>query len=342
MAYQTNTDEFFDFLHQLLIENKVNETIHLLSDATSTDATLHGDLKFLKLRANKKLMVLSGGVGGTHKEKVKDVIKLLGELKKAHNRRKAMVSTLTEPSKKGVKSIKKIARTAPVTSTINTAKTATATTSTTRTINQSAAAAAATATTTRTSTATPVSPINGINNVTPKKKRAVWPWVLLFLLLGGGAAGYFLKDKITQNSFVQKILPAGWISDAELEEDSTPVKNTSNKKDKKRTTSSTTKPSKISLGRWYIQIASYPTLKQALDKRERIEMSFDRAIVLQKNINGKTNYRVVIPGFSEKKIAETFKKDRKVGKLHIGAFTRAFNKDCRDLKESESNIFVCQ
>ncbi len=325
MAYQTNTDEFFDFLQQLLVENKVDETIHLLSDATSIDPTLHGDLKFLKLRANKKLMIPVGGIGQPPKDQIRDVIKLLGELKKAHNRRKVKISTVTEPSKKGIKALKKIKRPTPIASTITSTTTATTTATASSKVN---------------ATSTPViNPISGINEATPKKKRAVWPWVLLFLLLGGGTAGYFLKDKILQNAFAKKVLPVSWTGEAE--DDSIPVKETKNKK----TTSSKSqaaKPSKTSLGRWYIQIASYPTLKQALDKRKRVEMSFDRSVVLQKSISGKTNYRVVIPGFANKKIADNFKKERKVGKLHIGAFTRAFSKDCRDLKESDSNIFVCQ
>lgn len=323
MAYQTKSDEFFDFLHQLLVENKVNETIHLLSDATSVDATLHGDLKFLKLRVNKKLMVPAESVGGPPKDQIRDVIKLLGELKKAHNRRKVMVSTYTEPSKKGIKAIKKVI--------INKPK---PTYSSTATASTTATSATVTAT-------APANPIAEINEATPKKKRAIWPWVLLLFLIGGGASGYFFKDKILQNEYVQKVIPEGWISEADIESNTTPVKNTSNKKTTtpKKTTS---KPSKTSLGRWYIQIASYPTLGQALNKRKRVEMSFDRSVVLQKNLKGKPNYRVVIPGFSDKKAAESFKAERKVGKLHIGAFAQAFSRDCRDLKESESNIFICK
>ena len=102
MAYQTNSGEFFDLLTQMLSQNKISETIQLLSDATSVDPTLNGDLKFLKLRANKKLMAPAGGMAmGTPQQQLKDVIKLVSELKKAHARRKVAVSTLTDPFGKG-------------------------------------------------------------------------------------------------------------------------------------------------------------------------------------------------------------------------------------------------
>ena len=328
MAYQTKSDEFFDFLQQMLVENKVSETIQLLSDATSGDPTLHGDLKFLKLRANKKLMV-PAGMTAPAKDQIRDVIKLLGELKKAHNRRKVLVSTITEPSKKGIKSLKKKYVATPVVTTpTNNTKSYTATTTSTK----------------KAGTTTPINPITAINETGTKKKRTVWPWVLLFFLLSGGAAGYFFKDKILQNEFVQKVIPAGWISETvdTPDDNPTPAKTTSNKKTDKKKTTTSVKPSKTSLGRWYIQIASYPTLAQALSKRKRVAMSFDRSVVLKKDIGGKENYRVVIPGFSDKKTAEKFKKERKVGKLHIGAFAQAFSRDCRDLKESDSNIFVCK
>ena len=332
MAYQTKSDEFFDFLQQMLAENQVNETVQLLSDATSVDPTLHGDLKFLKLRANKKLMVPAGMVGGPAKDQIRDVIKLLGELKKAHNRRKVMVSTVTEPSKKGVKALKKrFAAATPVATTSSYVKPTKPTSTTTTTSSVKTA-----------TTSTPLNPITAINDSSTKKKRAVWPWVLLLFLLGGGAAGYFFKDTILQNEYVQKVVPAGWLSEETPEDNSTPVKTTSNKKTDKKKTTSAVKPSKTSLGRWYIQIASYPTLAQALSKRKRIAMSFDRSVVLKKDIGGKENYRVVIPGFSDKKTAEIFKKERNVGKLHIGAFAQAFSRDCRDLKETDSNIFVCK
>ena len=102
MAYQTNSGEFFDLLTQKLSQKQINETIQLLSDATSVDPTLNGDLKFLKLRANKKLMAPAGGMTmGSPQQQLKDVILLVGELKKAHARRKVVVSTLADPYGKG-------------------------------------------------------------------------------------------------------------------------------------------------------------------------------------------------------------------------------------------------
>ena len=77
MAYQTNSGSFFDYLTQMLVENKVSETIQILSDASSSDSTLNGDLKFLKLRANKKLMVSAGGIVNPPKTQIQDVIKLI-------------------------------------------------------------------------------------------------------------------------------------------------------------------------------------------------------------------------------------------------------------------------
>ena len=74
MAYQTNSGEFFDYLNQLLLEKKVNETIEILSDASSADPTLNGDLKFLKLRVNKKLMVPAGSIGGPSAEHIRDLV----------------------------------------------------------------------------------------------------------------------------------------------------------------------------------------------------------------------------------------------------------------------------
>ena len=134
MAYQTNSGEFFDYLNQLLVQNKINNTIQILSDASSTDPTLNGDLKFLKLRVNKKLMVPAGGTGKPQKDQIQDVIKLVSELKSAHARRNVIVYTLTEPSKDIVNNIP-----------------------------------------------------NYQTTKTNKKKSPVWPWVLLFLLVAGGA-----------------------------------------------------------------------------------------------------------------------------------------------------------
>ena len=108
MAYQTKSGEFFDLLTQLLSQNKINETIMLLSDATSTDPTLNGDLKFLKLRANKKLMAPAGGMAmGSPQQQLKDVMLLVGELKKAHARRTVMVSTVSDPQAIGKGSVAK-------------------------------------------------------------------------------------------------------------------------------------------------------------------------------------------------------------------------------------------
>lgn len=296
MAYQTNTEEFFDYLNQLLIEKRVNETIKILSDATSSDPTLHGDLKFLKLRVNKKLMVPAGSIGKPPTESIRNISKLINEMKNAHSRRNVIVSTLTEPSSQTFQKVQK----------------------------------------------------GKSKKTTGTKKRSILPWVLLLLLLGGGAASYFFKDKILQNEYIQKVIPEGWTS---TESNATvPAKNTSNKKPAKKTKPTKTTSSKkttsnrsnTNLGNYYIQIASYGELNQALNKRERVEMSFDRAIVLQKKIDNESNYRVVIPGFSNKDAAEDFKADRKVNSLHVGAFTRAFNNDCRNLQESDSNIYVCK
>lgn len=297
MAYQTNSREFFDYLNQLLLEKKVNDTIEILSDASSADPTLNGDLKFLKLRVNKKLMVPVGSTSAPSAEHIRDLGKLINEMKNAHSRRNVIVSTLKSPSNTPAK-------------------------------NNITSPAYATAS-------------------TPKKRR-VWPWLLLVLLLGGSAGAYFFKDKILANEFVQNILPEGFLSDASSEK--TPVITASNdstskaNKSKKTTSSkkkSTTRSSKT-LGRYYIQIASYAKLDQALSKRKRVEMSFDRAIILQKKSSNASNYRVVIPGFSSKNNAEKFKKDRKVNNLHVGAFTRAFSNDCKNLEESDSNIYVCE
>ncbi|HFB99424.1 MAG TPA: SPOR domain-containing protein [Phaeodactylibacter sp.] len=294
MAYQTNSGDFFDYLHQLLTEKKVNETIKILTGATSSDATLHGDLKFLRHRVDKKLVVSPTHPRGASPEQIKSVIKLVAEIKNAHARRNVTVSTIIEPSKDALTAIQ-----------------------------------------------------NNHPSATAKKKKSALPWILLFLLLGGGAAGYFFKDKILANETIQQILPNGF-SSSEKTENATPEKTTSSKKRKKKKPSKVTsskknssKPSATALGKWYIQIASYGKLDQALSKRKRVKMSFDRAIILQKNINGKVNYRVVIPGFSNKEAAENFKVERKVNNLHIGAFTQPFSRDCRNLKESKKNIYVC-
>ena len=315
MAYQTNSDEFFTFLQQILAENMVNETVQLLSVANSSDQTLEGDLKFLKLRANKKLMIPAGVTSPPIKDQVRDVIKLVEELKKAHARRTVQVTTPMELSKKAIR--KSFASSTPTPRTTTTTSTATK--------------AAATATTN-----------TSFDTTTPKKKTRVWPWVLLFLLLGGGAAGYFFKDKILQNEYVQKVLPEGFLSD-EVDSSTDDSKTTTSKKAKKKTTSKkkSSNPSSTTLGKYYIQIASYAKLDQALSKRKRIEMSFDRAIIVQKNIGNVPNFRVVIPGFSSKNHARNFINDRKVEKLYNGAFAQAFSRDCRDMAKEDSNIYIC-
>lgn len=312
MAYQTNSDEFFTFLQQILAENMVNETVQLLSVANSSDQTLEGDLKFLKLRANKKLMIPAGVTSPPIKDQVRDVIKLVEELKKAHARRTVQVTTPMELSKKAIR--KSFASSTPRTTTTRNAATATSATAITNT---------------------------GFDTTTKKKTR-VWPWVLLFLLLGGGAAGYFFKDKILQNEHVQKVLPEGFLS-GEADSSTDDSKTTTSKKDKKKTTSKkkSSNPSSSTLGKYYIQIASYAKLDQALSKRKRIEMSFDRAIIVQKNIGNVPNFRVVIPGFSSKSHARDFINDRKVEKLYNGAFAQAFSRDCRDMAKEDSNIYIC-
>ncbi|MFK8008582.1 MAG: SPOR domain-containing protein [Saprospiraceae bacterium] len=299
----------------MLIENKVSETIKILSDASSSDPTLNGDLKFLKLRANKKLMVPAGSVGGPPKTQIQDVIKLIKELKSAHYRRDVKVNTLTEPSRKAMKQIRKN---------------------------------------------------NPSENTSSKKKRSAWPWILLFLLLGGGAAGYYFKDQILQNDLVKKYIPEGFLSSNDTSEinkaSAAPEKK--NPKTKKETTPSSTssssllpsassltpppsnkketKPSSSEIGKYFIQIASYSDLDQAKSKRKRVEMSFDRAIVLQKDLGGKPNYKIVIPGFKTRENAEDFQDDRKVDKLYLGAFIQPFKSGCSNLSELEDNVYVCK
>ena len=304
MAYQTNSGELFYYLNQLLVLNKINDTIHILSDASSSDATLNGDLKFLKLRVNKKLMVPAGAVGGPPKEQIQDVVKLVQELKNAHARRNVFVYTITEPSKNILKNIPQ---------------------------NQSSKS---------------------------KKKTAVWPWVLLFLLLGGGAAGYFLKDQIMEIEFVKNIFSDDAPTENKVVKNDSP-KSSTTKKDRKTSTPKQSTPKEDppkqntstssassrqlskGLGTWYIQIASYAKLDQALKKRERVALSFDRSIVIQKNINGRPNYRVIIPGFKSKENAEAFKAVRKVNNLHTGAFTQTFNLDCKDMDQEDTYIYFC-
>ncbi len=316
MAYQTNSGDFFDYLTQMLTENKVSETIQILSDASSSDPTLNGDLKFLKLRANKKLMVPAGGVGGPPKTQIQDVIKLIKELKSAHYRRSVKVNTLTEPSRKAMKQIMKN---------------------------------------------------NPSSSTSSKKKRSAWPWILLFLLLGGGAAGYYFKDQILQSELVKKVIPEGFLSSNDAPEinkaSAAPKKE--KKKPKKETTtsppatsssssSSSTPPSSSSsnkkvvkplstgIGKYFIQIASYSELSQAKSKRKRVEMSFDRAIILQKDLGGKPNFKIVIPGFKTRENAEDFQDDRKVDKLYLGAFIQPFRSGCGNLSELEENVYVCK
>lgn len=299
MAYQTNSGDFFDYLTQLLVENKVSEMVQILSDASSSDVTLNGDLKFLKLRANKKLMVLAGGVGKPPKTQIQDVIKLIKELKNAHFRRNVKVNTLTQPSKGAMKAIQK----------------------------------------------------NNPSSSFSKKKRSVWPWIFLLLLLGGGAAGYYFKDQILQNEYVKKVIPEGFFSSnnsSELNKASAAPKKPKKKIPKKNNTNTTssnkkvTKPSSTSIGKYFIQIASYSELDQAKSKRKRVAMSFDRAFILKKDLGGKPNYKIVIPGFATRENAEDFQDDRKVDKLYIGAFIQPFSSGCGNLFEMEKNIYVCK
>ncbi len=297
MAYQTNSGDFFDYLTQLLVENKVSEMVQILSDASSPDPTLNGDLKFLKLRANKKLMVSAGGVGSTAKTQIQDVIKLVKELKNAHYRRNVKVNSLTEPSKSAMKTIQK----------------------------------------------------NNPSGFSTKKKRSVWPWILLLLLLGGGGTGYYFKDQVLQNKYVKQIIPEGFLSSNDVSDikkassapetpkEKPPVKNQNTSSTKK-----IIKPSSTSVGRYFIQIASYSELDQAKSKRKRVEMSFDRAIILQKDLGGKPNYKIVIPGFDTRENAEDFQDDRKVDKLYNGAFIQPFSSGCRNLAELEENVYVCK
>ena len=307
MAYQTNSGEFFDYLSQLLTENKVNDMIQILSDATSPDPTLNGDLKFLKLRANKKLMVPAGGVGGSQQGQVKDVIKLISELKNAHSRRSVMVNTVAKPSKKTMKQIRKN------------------------------------------------------NPSAPKKNRSIGPWIFLLFLIGSGVAAYIFRDSILQNEFVQKVIPESFFSENTDSNKKVPAKKTSSKKSNKKTEKkpkkkettttskkeatvpSSPKPVSSGLGKWYIQVASYGKLDQALDKRKRVEMSFDKAVIIQKNTDNKPNYRIVIPGFSSQSAADDFKEERKVHNLYVGSFSRSFSSDCGNLKSTdESYIYLCK
>ena len=314
MAYQTNSGSFFDYLTQMLVENKVSETIQILSDASSSDPTLNGDLKFLKLRANKKLMVSAGGIVNPPKTQIQDVIKLIKELKSAHYRRNVKVNTLTEPSRKALKQIRKN--------------------------NQP-----------------------GITSL--KKKKSIWPWIFLFLFLGGGALGYYFKDQILENEMVRKYIPPGLLSGndssktnkANLESGKPKYKNkkitSSSTSSNSSTSSSLSSPSDLrtvkkkvvpsfeSIGKYFIQIASYSELDQAKSKRKRVEMSFDRAIVLQKDLGGKPNYKIVIPGFDTRENAEDFQDDRKVSRLYIGSFIQPFRSGCVDLTELEKDVYVC-
>lgn len=321
MAYQTNSGNFFDYLTQLLIENKVSETIKILSDASSADPTLNGDLKFLKLRANKKLMAPAGGVGNPPKTQIQDVIKLIKELKSAHNRRQVKVNTLTEPSKRAMKRIRKN---------------------------------------------------NSSDSNSSKKKRSAWPWILLFLLLGGGAAGYYFKDQILQHELVKKYIPEGFLSSDDTPENGkksvTPKKEkkTISKKettpppapkkvepiistnsDKKGTSSSSsnrtvTNRSSTSFEKYFIQIASYSKLSQAKNKRSEVENKFEGTIVLQKDLGGKPNFKIVIPGFKTRENAEDYYDDQKVDASYRGAFIQPFRSGCSNLAKLEEHVYVCQ
>jgi len=284
MAYQTKSDDFFDLLTQLLSQKKINETIQLLSDATSIDPTLNGDLKFLKLRANKKLMAPAGGITlGTPQQQLKDVILLVNELKKAHARRTVDVSTLTDPT------------------------------------------------------------MVGNDNAPQKKKKSgkkgpMWPWVLLSLLLLTGIGGYIFKDKIMENETVQNFM-----NESSEEEEEEPVKAEKpvTKREKPKRTSNKVKPSSTDIGGWYIQLASYANLDPAKRKRKRVEMSYDRSIVLKKTLGSKSTYRILVPGFQSQRDAEKFKSDSRITNLYKGAFVESFSKECGSLLEVEDNVYEC-
>ena len=71
-------------------------------------------------------------------------------------------------------------------------------------------------------------------------------------------------------------------------------------------------------------------------------MSFDRAIILQKDLGGKPNFKIVIPGFETRENAEDFQDDRKVDKLYLGAFIQPFKSGCGNLTKLEENVYVCE
>ena len=283
MAYQTKSDDFFDLLTQWLSQNKINETIQILSDATSVDPTLNGDLKFLKLRANKKLMAPAGGITlGTPQQQLKDVILLVSELKKAHARRKVDVSTLTDPATVGK------------------------------------------------------------NIVTKEKKKSgkkgpMWPWVLLSVLLLTGIGGYIFKDKIMANEQVQNFMNES----EEEEEEPVKVEKPTTKRETPKQTKSKVKPSSTDIGGWYIQLASYANLDPAKRKRKRVEMSYDRSIVLKKTFGSKSTYRILVPGFDSQQDAEKYRTDSRITNLYKGAFVESFSKECGSLLEVEDNVYEC-
>jgi len=284
MAYQTKSGEFFDLLTELLSQNKINETIQLLSDATSVDPTLNGDLKFLKLRANKKLMAPAGGMAmGTPKQQLQDVIKLVGELKKAHSRRKVAVATVTDPYGKDTKNSSK-------------------------------------------------------KKNKKGKKGATWPWVLLSLLMLGGIGSYIFKDKIMENEIVQNFM-----NSEEVEENSEPAKTEKpvTKREKPRPVNNRVTPSKTDIGAWYIQLASYASLEPAKRKRKRVEMSYDRSIVLKKTLRNKSTYKILVPGFESQSDAEKYREESRITRLYKGAFIKSFSKECESLTETESNVYEC-
>ena len=281
MAYQTNSDDFFDLLTRLLSQNKINETIQLLSDATSVDPTLNGDLKFLKLRANKKLMAPAGGLAmGTPQQQLKDVILLIAELKKAHARRTVQISTLTDPEA--------------------------------------------------------VSNEKTNKNKKSGKKGLMWPWVLLSLLLLAGIGGFIFKDKIMGNEKVQSLMNKS----SEKVEPVKTKKPVTNRK-KAKPAKNKVKPSSTDIGGWYIQLASYANLGPAKRKRKRVEMSYDRSIVLKKTLGSKSTYRILVPGFDSQGDAEKFRTDSRITKLYKGAFIESFSKECGSLLEVEEDVYEC-
>ena len=83
-------------------------------------------------------------------------------------------------------------------------------------------------------------------------------------------------------------------------------------------------------------------MEPAKRKRKRVEMSYDRAIVLIKNLgNGKSTYRILVPGFESEKNAEKYKSESRITNLYRGAFVESFSKECGVLTELENEVYEC-